>query len=248
MSDTGHQPSSPLQFDTVESESAAHASCAFCTVPLGDTYFEINGKLACPNCQTKVAQAVAQQGGPVLFVRALAFGIAAAAAGAVVWYLIRAVTHLEIGLIAIVVGLMVGRAVRVGAGNRGGLVYQLLAVVLTYLAIVSANLPDVWAAVRGSISTSIAARMAGGTSQGGAAPDPESAEVQALVDDAMSHLPLAAWGLIGWYVLESPFLGGVSNVIGWLIMFFGLQQAWRLTRATPLQIAGPFSLAARGAA
>ena len=40
-------------------------------------------------------------------------------------------------LIAIVVGLFVGRAVRWGSGGRGGRLYQGLAVVLTYLAIVS---------------------------------------------------------------------------------------------------------------
>ena len=44
-------------------------------------------------------------------------------------------TGYEIGLVAIVVGLLVGGAVRKGSGARGGWFYQLMAVALTYAAI-----------------------------------------------------------------------------------------------------------------
>ncbi len=57
------------------------------------------------------------------------------------YYLIVRVTGLNIGLIAIVVGLMVGGGVRTGSGNRGGRFYQLLAVCLTYSSIVAMNAP-----------------------------------------------------------------------------------------------------------
>jgi hypothetical protein len=42
---------------------------------------------------------------------------------------------MQIGLIAILVGFMVGGAVRAGSDRRGGVGYQLLAVLLTYLCI-----------------------------------------------------------------------------------------------------------------
>ncbi len=57
------------------------------------------------------------------------------------YYLIVRVTGLNIGLIAIVVGLMVGGGVRRGLGNRGGRFYQLLALLLTYSSIVAMNAP-----------------------------------------------------------------------------------------------------------
>ncbi len=44
--------------------------------------------------------------------------------------------------------------------------------------------------------------------------------------------------------LASPFFGGTDNVIGWFIIAIGLYQAWKLTRAIPIQVLGPFSLAA----
>jgi hypothetical protein len=46
-------------------------------------------------------------------------------------------------------------------------------------------------------------------------------------------------------VARSPFLEGASNIIGWLIIFFGLQQAWRITGASAIEVAGPFSVANR---
>ena len=49
----------------------------------------------------------------------------------------------EIGLIAIVVGLMVGVAVRKGSKGRGGWFYQTLAVVLTYGCICAQYMPDI---------------------------------------------------------------------------------------------------------
>jgi hypothetical protein len=249
MADETMQSSVPLQFDTVETSTpTAGLSCAACQVPIGDTYFEINGKVACPNCQNQIASAVASGGGALPFVTAALFGAVAGAVGAVVWYFVREVTKLEIGLIAIVVGILVGNAVRRGSGNRGGLAYQVLAVVLTYLAIVSANVPAVWGGLRMGIASSVATEIASHLPQGEPAPAPDSDRVQAQVDEIVAHLPTSVWGSIGLVILESPFLEGVSNVIGWLIIFFGLQQAWRLTRATPVQLTGPYSLAQRGAA
>ena len=59
------------------------------------------------------------------------FGLGAALAGAAIYYAVIAITHFEIGLVAILIGYMVGYAVRKGAGGRGGLRFQILAALLT---------------------------------------------------------------------------------------------------------------------
>jgi hypothetical protein len=46
-------------------------------------------------------------------------------------------------------------------------------------------------------------------------------------------------------VLASPFLAGVQNVIGILIIGFALYEAWRVNAYTPLHIEGPFQIGAR---
>ena len=70
-------------------------------------------------------------------------GLLAGLAGAALWYAVRRTTGFEIGLIAIVVGLMVGVAVRKGSKGRGGWFYQTLAVVLTYGCICAQYMPDI---------------------------------------------------------------------------------------------------------
>src|SRR5262249_59140123 len=65
----------------------------------------------------------------------------AATVGAVIYYAFVRATGANWALIAIVVGFMVGGAVRKGTGNRGGRLYQLLAVFLTYSSIVAMNVP-----------------------------------------------------------------------------------------------------------
>ena len=54
--------------------------------------------------------------------------------------MIRKITGYEIGIVAIGIGYLVGKAVRKGAGGFGGTRYQVLAVFLTYAAIALASL------------------------------------------------------------------------------------------------------------
>src|SRR5207247_727998 len=106
--------------------------------------------------------------------------------------------------------------------GRGRIPYQVLAVMLTYLSIASANAPVVWTGFRHGIATQVAGRAAA-QSPGPATPviSPDSEAVRARVDEIMAHLPLTVWLWIGWIVLKSPFFGGPQQFIGWLIIFFG---------------------------
>jgi hypothetical protein len=45
-----------------------------------------------------------------------------------------------------------------------------------------------------------------------------------------------------------PFMQGIQNVLGILIIAFGLYQAWKMNAKETLQVSGPYSLAARAAA
>jgi len=223
--------------------------CAGCGVPIGETYFEVNGRVVCPSCQGRIVGARAEGSGVGRLVVATLLGVGAAAVGAIVWYGIREVTGYEVGLVAIGVGLLVGVAVQRGSGGRGGVPYQILAVVLTYLSIVSASAPYVWQGIRIGVARQIDARKAGQTPDAAAAQaeTPPSADAEAMANEFMHHLPASAWLTMGAIVLGSPFMGGFTNAIGWLIIFFGLQQAWRLTRRAPLKVAGPFTLSTRPA-
>jgi len=139
-----------LQFDRVasnaptagEAEAGTRAViCKLCSTPISADYFHLNGKIACASCRTSVAAAVATPEGMVPIARSAGLGILAAIAGAALYYGVIALADLEIGLIAIAIGYMVGWAVRKGADGRGGRRFQILAVVLTYWAVGLAYAP-----------------------------------------------------------------------------------------------------------
>jgi hypothetical protein len=145
---------SELQFDqaeyTLDSPTAQPevTSCAACKRPIEEVYFEAGGKTLCASCRDKI-QAFGQRGGGVTrALKALVFGSIGAAVGALLYYAIMRITGYNIGLVAVVVGVLVGGAVRAGSENRGGRFYQFLAVFLTYSAIAVMYVPDMLAALQ----------------------------------------------------------------------------------------------------
>lgn len=122
--------------------------CGACNEAITDTYYEANGKVVCPRCREAVM--AAQSGGSRTgrFLKATIYGVFAGTVGAGIWYGVRAGTGYEVGLIAILVGFLVGGAVKAGAKGRGGIGYQVLAVVLTYLSIAANYAPDIVQALR----------------------------------------------------------------------------------------------------
>jgi hypothetical protein len=132
-----------LQFDRAESgeEGSAPAACTRCKSPLQGSYYEANGAIVCPACRAALELEWSRGSGTGRFARALLFGVVAAAAGSGLYYAILKLTGYEFGLVAIVVGLLVGVAVKKGSNGHGGWKYQALAMFLTYTSIVSSYVP-----------------------------------------------------------------------------------------------------------
>jgi hypothetical protein len=148
----------------------------------------------------------------------LQYGALAAAAGCVGWIVISKVTGYEIGIVAIGIGYLVGKAVRKGAGGFGGRRYQVLAMLLTYSSIALASLPAIFEALRQS---------------------PHHAAASAAPNlGAM----LWGWTMILGFALASPFLGGMQHFMGIIIIGIGLYEAWKFTRPLPVQVVGPFAM------
>jgi hypothetical protein len=139
-----------LQFDTAEPSAAASGrSCTACKRPIEAEYHMANMHVVCTPCRGAL-EAEPQGSRTGRLGRALLFGAGAAVAGSVVYLVVLAATGYEIGLISILVGWMVGRAVSTGSANRGGWLYQLMAIGFTYLAICTSYVPQVADALRQS--------------------------------------------------------------------------------------------------
>lgn len=160
MSETpANVPPTPksLQFDVATpaapSGSATGAAanvptCARCTKPITGEYYTVTGETGgtlvyCATCRQEAEGQVASGASAGSFGRAVLFGSGAAALGATIWYAVSALTGWNFGLIAILVGFLVGTAVNKGSRGRGGRRYQLLAVGLTYAAITVSYVPIV---------------------------------------------------------------------------------------------------------
>jgi hypothetical protein len=133
-----------LQFDVAEDTNpSATASvelrCTSCSTPL-TSYFDVNGRPMCEACKDSLI-AFWNRSHVGTFPPAVFLGLCGAAVGAGLFYGIAALTGYSLGLVAIVVGLLVGLGVRRGSGGRGGRPYQALALGLTYLAVCSTYVP-----------------------------------------------------------------------------------------------------------
>ncbi len=224
-------PSDALQFETAQTETAAPPTCGACKQPISGSYFTVGGQIACERCKSELELALQQRPGFGGFVRATLLGSLAGAAGAAVWYGVRAATDYELGLIAIAVGYGVGVAVKKGSGGRGGPLFQALAIALTYFWIAANYIPD------------IAANLNEPTAE-----EASAGELGASADGTSSNLEGPAFAVaVVVTALALPFLMGFENAIGILIIGFALYEAWKINKRVAIPVAGPFALGSTAA-
>jgi hypothetical protein len=148
---SAESPQSPgageLQFDRAEFATTPPGSvaCTVCKQPIPDVYYELHGNLLCAPCMRKVDSGFVGGSRFLRFTKAAYFGLLAAIGGTIIIYLVREMTGLG-AIISILVGYMVGSAVKQGTGYRGGRIYQVLAVFLTYSALSWSYLPRIYKA------------------------------------------------------------------------------------------------------
>jgi hypothetical protein len=234
----------PLQFDTAVSTATPSSittqgvTCAMCQRALTDEYFDVNGQSVCDGCRTQLEQLAQTPRGWGMFAKAGLFGLVAAILGAILYYAVIAITDFEIGIVAIAIGFMVGWAIRKATANRGGRRYQVLALVLTYWAVGLAYTPLTFQ----QLAEADKKEQAQTSSE---APAPTAAESP---DEATAvSIPMVLAILVG-FSLALPVLVVFGSLPGGLlsalIIGIGMRQAWQMTGVPPLQISGPYRIAA----
>lgn len=252
-------PSEALQFDraTTVSGSAPPSPvvvCKGCSLTITTQYYDANGHALCGTCRAAAAAAAETPKGIGTFVKAAGFGIGAGVVGAAIYYAVIAFAHLEIGIVAILIGYMVGYSVRRGANGRGGRRFQVLAAVLTYLAVAMAYSP---LAIQEAMQDKKPAAQSAAATAGADA----SAPVSNTSVDPGTGRPvqrpsngrmLLSVVILAGLMLALPVLVVVgsfpSGLISAFIIFLGMRQAWKMTTAPVLRIAGPYRVGAPEAA
>ena len=244
-----HQPDL-TSFDVAQGAPAGAPACTSCAREIRDVYHEANGAIICSPCRARLQLELHGGSGAARFGRALGFGLVGAAIGSAMWFAVLALFEIELGLLAIVVGFLVGKGVHMGARGRGGWPYQTLAIGLTYSAIVVTYIPFILQGMAeggfdpSSIADSLAVAAAASGDSLALAGDPAIAG--AALDSTTAVQSLGAAGvLIGFLLLfvlaaASPILAGVENIIGLLIIGFALYQAWSMNKRTQIALTGPY--------
>jgi hypothetical protein len=190
------EPNQPLQFDKADFAGQPTLTCAFCKAPITSEYFQVNGQVVCPKCRDGIGSFVASGAEGARLALAAGAGIGAGVGGFIIYYLVLKMTGINFGLVAILVGWMVGTAVRWGSGRLGGLSYQILAAILTYIAICGTYIP-------------------------------------LLIRSGRD------WATAFVVSMAAPWIQGV-DIIGWIILGFGVLYAWQINHKVNLEVSGPF--------
>lgn len=234
------------QFATAEyAPNSAGMPCGVCKRPIGGSYFQIKGTPVCAGCTEKI-QAKIPRDSHAAFVRALVCGIAGAVVGFALYVIFALATGLIIGYVSLAVGYIVGKAMHMGSRGAGGLRYQVVAILLTYIAVSMSAVPiAIYQARQHHRAQTQAAQSSTQSAQATAPP----AEAGARPRARMSTGKMIA--VLAWIGIASPILDlrdPVNGLIGLVILFVGMRFAWKLTAARKLALAGPYTVKAAGAA
>jgi hypothetical protein len=243
------------QFNTAEYCSKPGANtCRSCNQTINGAYYRVNAAVACPNCVQRLQKQIPKDSHGA-FTRGLIFGIGGAILGLMIYATFGIVTGWVIGYLSLAVGYIVAKAILMGSGGMGGRRYQIAAVLLTYFAVSTAAIPigvsqfmktknakPLTSAQSSSPRTSTSApreeeNVSEETSTPAGTPDNPPARKQPAPSFGTA---VGALLLLG---LASPFLELASplhGVMGLVILFVGLQIAWKLTAGKKVAILGPF--------
>ena len=202
--------------------------CKSCNQTISGQYYRVNGSLACAHCAEQLKNQIPKDNHAV-FVRGLAFGIGGAILGLILYSTFSIVTGLEIGYVSLAVGWIIAKAIMMGSKGIGGRRYQ-----------ISKKKPAKPPQTQTSPSAELAPAPSG---QNSAASDADAASQPSSAGKPGMNLAKAL-GLLALVGLASPFLelqNPLNGALGLLILFIGINIAWRLTAGPKIDILGPFT-------
>lgn len=251
----GSAPES-LQFDRVVAAApATDASaggptvvCSRCNAAITTYYYQLNGAAVCASCKQAAEGASKSERSAGAFIRAALLGLGAAIVGALIYYGVIAITKFEIGIVAILIGYLVGAAVRIGARGVGGRRFQVLAIGLTYFSVGLAYAPLAFKGFAETSSSKVAANVAP-RAESADVSDPTLAFAGAPKTKRLGIITiLLGLGATFLLIFALPVISVVSalpsGLISALIIGIGMRQAWRMTAGQTVSITGPHRIAA----
>jgi hypothetical protein len=239
---------SPPSFDraTYAPGAAAGPRCANCQAAIRDRYWRAQNRLFCAACHVKIAAVIDNAHAQASFGKALLLGGLTALGCGIAYAIFVQVSGIQLALVTIGIAFVIAKVVRKVSG-LGGRRFQILAVVLTYIASAMGYAGPVMAALTKAASKQHDEKHDGKAATPGAVAD-DHATAAPPADDANQRAPAGAGGLlvglivIFGFVLAAPVLAATQAPLGLVIVLIGLWEAWKLSRPIAIAIEGPYDL------
>jgi hypothetical protein len=256
----------PLKFDrAVQSDPSGSAvlACSRCSTPITDAYYHHGDETLCAGCGKTRQHLTKPDRSFRTLASAIALGGVAALVGALVYWGVMEFLELEIGIVAIAIGWMVGRAVAKATRGRSARRHQVMALGLTYLSVALAYAPFAVKEWRKEAKEGTTSRVAADSSatarptsagvvaapadsmlvvQAGAAAGTDTAAAPKKDEPMPGGLAVALLAVFG-IVLALPIIAALGSMPGGLlsllIIGFGLRQAWTVSVASNRAVTGP---------
>jgi len=180
-------------------------NCASCgnPIPAGrEVVFAGQGKNAtsitvCANCASALEQALQAETSGANIVGAVLFGLGCALIAALVWYGVVVISNYQLGIVAVLIGWLVGQATMLGARRKRGLAVQVISVLSTAIAMLLSEYLIVRHFVVQSLAeegyTNIPLLL------------PVTLIVQLIIDGIKADpMTLLFWGIALWEALKIP--------------------------------------------
>lgn len=199
--------------------------CDHCSLSVRSTYHEVGGQILCSPCKWEMEKTHRDGLNSRRMVFATSLGTLAAIVGAGIFFTILMFFKFNFAAIPLIIGLLVGIAVRIGSRRRGGPVYQALAMILTYIAVAATQLPAVHDTGGGPDQAGNTVNNSAYTQDISPSADTASAQSKGISDTKQ----LA-------FAFISPIASMLENVIGFIFLCAGMLAAWKLNQRARMTV------------
>jgi hypothetical protein len=114
----------------------ANLRCGFCGQPVQGQFYRAANRFTCDNCAAQIRRAIGHNSvAPGVFAVAAAAGLLAGLVGGAVWAAVVEITHINVGILAALIGVAVGKAIHFVSGKSRGVALQWLSAILAVIGV-----------------------------------------------------------------------------------------------------------------
>jgi len=236
------QPTPSFDRATYTDGATGGARCSQCHGLIHARYWSLGNAIFCESCQAQLSVAVADARAKASFGKAALLGGGVALACGIAYAIFVQVSGIQLALITIGIAWAVAKVVRRASAGLSGRRFQILAVVLTYVASAMGYAGPVLSAMRDGAHAQDAVGEKKATSDHLSDDKSAPGDKEGTGSRPGAGQVLAALAIVFGIILAAPVLAATQAPIGLLIVAIGLFQAWKLSRPIAIALDGPHDL------